>query len=74
MVLERRPVLGGAAVTEEIVPGFKFSRCSYLLGLLRPYIVKDLELKVWNTKIVEYDYLSVLLCVEAWTEGLSEES
>lgn len=45
-VFERRHVLGGAAVTEEIVPGFKFSRASYLLGLLRPVIVKDLELKV----------------------------
>ena len=62
-VLERREVLGGAAVTEEIVPGtvlsgdkpirawcadpgFKFSRASYLLSLLRPQIVKDLDLKV----------------------------
>lgn len=45
-VLERRRVLGGAAVTEEIIPGFKFSRASYLLSLLRPQIVKDLELKV----------------------------
>lgn len=45
-VLERRHVLGGAAVTEEIIPGFKFSRASYLLSLLRPQIVKDLELKV----------------------------
>ena len=45
-VLERRHVLGGAAVTEEIVPGFKFSRASYLVSLLRPKIVKDLELKV----------------------------
>ena len=32
LVLERRDVLGGAAVTEEIVPGFKFSRASYLAG------------------------------------------
>ena len=62
-VLERREILGGAAVTEEIIPGigtaeglcstlqsftagFKFSRASYLLSLLRPQIVKDLELKV----------------------------
>ena len=46
MVFERRHLLGGAAVTEEIVPGFKFSRASYLLSLLRPQVVKDLELKV----------------------------
>ena len=45
VVLERRHVLGGAAVTEEIVPGFKFSRASYLLSLLRPQIVQDLQLK-----------------------------
>ena len=46
IVLEQIPVLDGAAVTEEIVPGFEFSHCSYLLSLLRPYIVKELELKV----------------------------
>ena len=45
-VLERRPVIGGAAVTEEMVPGFKFSRASYLLSLLRPSIIRDLKLKV----------------------------
>lgn len=45
-VLERRHILGGAAVTEEIVPGFKFSRASYVLGLLRPKVYYDLELKV----------------------------
>ncbi|XP_011372332.1 pyridine nucleotide-disulfide oxidoreductase domain-containing protein 2 [Pteropus vampyrus] len=44
-VLERRHVIGGAAVTEEIIPGFKFSRASYLLSLLRPQIYTDLELK-----------------------------
>ncbi|EYC21034.1 hypothetical protein Y032_0020g192 [Ancylostoma ceylanicum] len=44
-VLERREVIGGAAVTEEIIPGFKFSRASYLLSLLRPTVIKDLNLK-----------------------------
>lgn len=39
-VLERRHVIGGAAVTEELIPGFKFSRCSYLLSLLRPSIIR----------------------------------
>jgi phytoene dehydrogenase-like protein len=43
LLLERRHVLGGAAVTEEIVPGFKFSRASYLAGLLRPAIIEDLK-------------------------------
>lgn len=45
-VLERRHIVGGAAVTEEIIPGFKFSRASYVLGLLRPKVYEDLELKV----------------------------
>eukprot|EP01063_Lacrimia_lanifica_P025521 TRINITY_DN33350_c0_g1_i1.p1 TRINITY_DN33350_c0_g1~~TRINITY_DN33350_c0_g1_i1.p1 ORF type:complete len:583 (+),score=152.78 TRINITY_DN33350_c0_g1_i1:59-1807(+) len=44
-VLERRGVVGGAAVTEEVVPGFKFSRASYLAGLLRPSINTDLGLE-----------------------------
>ena len=46
VVLERRHVVGGAAITEEVFPGFKFSRASYLAGLLRPSIIKDLELEV----------------------------
>jgi phytoene dehydrogenase-like protein len=40
VVLERRPVLGGAAVTEELVPGFKFSRASYVQSLLHPSIIQ----------------------------------
>src|SRR6267154_4659004 len=39
LVLERRHVLGGAAVTEEIIPGFLFSECSYVVSLLRPEII-----------------------------------
>ncbi len=44
LVLERRPMVGGAAVTEEIFPGFKFSVFSYVVSLLRPEIIRDLEL------------------------------
>jgi phytoene dehydrogenase-like protein len=44
LVLERRHVLGGAAVTEEIHPGFKYSVCSYVVSLLRPDIIRELEL------------------------------
>lgn len=57
-VLERRHILGGAAVTEEIVPGFKFSRCSYVLSLLRPKIVKDLKLKEHGLKVYSRDPFS----------------
>ena len=35
LVLERRHVLGGAAVTEEVFPGFKFSVCSYVVSLMK---------------------------------------
>jgi phytoene dehydrogenase-like protein len=44
LVLERRHVLGGAAVTEEIYPGFQYSVCSYVVSLLRPDIIRELEL------------------------------
>ncbi len=44
LVLERRHVLGGAAVSEEVFPGFTFSVCSYVVSLLRPTIIRDLEL------------------------------
>ncbi len=44
LVLERRHVLGGAAVTEELYPGFKFSVCSYVVSLFRPQIIRDLGL------------------------------
>jgi phytoene dehydrogenase-like protein len=44
LVLERRPLIGGAAVTEEVLPGFKFSVFSYVVSLLRPEIIRDLEL------------------------------
>ena len=44
LVLERRPVLGGASVTEEIFPGFKFTVFSYVVSLFRPEIIRDLDL------------------------------
>ncbi len=44
LVLERRPRVGGSAVTEEVFPGFKFSVLSYVVSLLRPEIIRDLDL------------------------------
>jgi phytoene dehydrogenase-like protein len=44
LVLERRELVGGAAVTEEVFPGFRFSVFSYVVSLLRPEIIRDLEL------------------------------
>jgi phytoene dehydrogenase-like protein len=45
LVLERREMVGGACVTEELWPGFKVSTAAYVNSLLRPEIIRDLELK-----------------------------
>jgi phytoene dehydrogenase-like protein len=52
LVLERRPVLGGAAVTEEVFPGYRFSVFSYVVSLLRPEIIRDLDLPGHGLHIV----------------------
>jgi len=52
VVLERREVLGGAAVTEEIFPGYRFTEFSYVVSLLRPEIIRDLELPRHGLKIL----------------------
>jgi len=44
LVLERRHLVGGATVTEEIFPGYKFSVFSYVVSLMRPEIIRDLDL------------------------------
>src|SRR5437870_13879424 len=55
LVIERRYVLGGAAVTEEVFPGFKFSVCSYVVSLLRPEIIRELELPRHGLEILPLD-------------------
>src|SRR5712672_4615832 len=55
LVLERRHVLGGAAVTEEIFPGFLFSECSYGVSLLRPEIIRELDLPRHGLEILPLD-------------------
>lgn len=52
LVLERRHVLGGSAVTEEFFPGFKFSTLSYVVSLLRPEIIRDLDLPSHGLEIL----------------------
>lgn len=44
LVLERRHLVGGASVTEEVFPGFQFSVFSYVVSLFRPEIIRDLQL------------------------------
>src|SRR5271166_564921 len=55
LVLERRHILGGAAVTEEIFPGFLFSECSYVVSLLRPEIIRELDLPRHGLEILPLD-------------------
>lgn len=52
LVLERRSIVGGAAVTEEIIPGFRASTFSYLMSILHPRIQLDLELKRHGLEIM----------------------
>src|SRR5436190_8445979 len=55
LVLERRHVVGGAAVTEEVFPGFHFSVCSYVVSLLRPEIIRELDLPRHGLEILPLD-------------------
>jgi phytoene dehydrogenase-like protein len=52
LVLERRHQVGGATTTEEIYPGFKFSCCSYVVSLLRPWIIRDLDLPRYGYEVL----------------------
>src|SRR5476649_2776605 len=52
-VLERRGVVGGAAVTEEFLPGFRNSTASYTVSLLHPQVIRDLKLHEHGLQILE---------------------
>ena len=52
-VLEKRHIVGGAAVTEEFHPGFRNSTASYTVSLLNPDVIKDMQLKENGLKIVK---------------------
>jgi phytoene dehydrogenase-like protein len=52
-VVERRPVVGGSAVTEEFHPGFRNSTAAYTVGLLNPTVIRDLDLYGHGLRIVE---------------------
>jgi phytoene dehydrogenase-like protein len=52
-VLERRAVVGGAAVTEEFHPGFRNSVAAYTVSLLNPKVIRDLELAAYGLTVVE---------------------
>lgn len=52
LVLERRDVVGGAAVTEELYPGFKYLTGAYLVSLLRPEVIRDLDLPRYGFEVM----------------------
>ena len=52
LILERRHVLGGAAVTEEIFPGFKFSVCSYVVSLMKANVMRELMLPRFGLELL----------------------
>jgi len=59
-VLERRHVVGGAAVTEEFHPGFRNSVASYTVSLLNPKVIRDLDLHTHGLRIVEREISNFL--------------
>ena len=55
LVLEKRHVLGGAAVSEELIPGFTFSVASYVVSLFRPHIIRELNLAKHGYEVIPMD-------------------
>ena len=55
LVLKRRPILGGACVTEEVWPGARVSRCSYVVSMLQAKVISDLRLKDFGYKAYPLD-------------------
>ena len=51
-VLERRSMAGGAAVTEEVWPGYRVSTASYVMGLMQPKVILDLELQKYGFEVI----------------------
>lgn len=59
-VLERRAIVGGAAVTEEFHPGFRNSTCSYTVGLLDSAVIRDLRLAEHGLRVVQRPFANFL--------------
>jgi phytoene dehydrogenase-like protein len=65
LVLEARDIIGGACVSEELLPGGTFSSCSYIQMMLRREVVEDLELKKYGLVSIAPDMLEMGL----WEDG-----
>lgn len=55
LVVERNPYIGGATVSRELYPGFTYSNCSYVSSLMRPEIMRELELSKYGLQILPYN-------------------
>ena len=55
LVLERRHMVGGCCVTEEIAPGCRASTTSYIVSMLRPEVITDLHLRKYGLRMVPCD-------------------
>src|SRR4051812_18143880 len=74
LVLERRPVVGGCAVTEEFAPGFKGATLAHALGPLRPSIVRDMHLERRGVQFVRPDPRLVALAADGRALVLSTDA
>src|SRR5215213_5053799 len=61
IVLEARDVVGGACVTEELIPNSRWSSCAFIAGLLRPEVIAELELPRFGLEMYQGDVLSYSL-------------
>ena len=61
LVLERRDQVGGACITEELFPGYRFSACSYYCYLLQAKVIEDLELRRHGFHVTPLDPLKCCL-------------
>ncbi len=52
LVLERRPIVGGACVTEELMPGYRVTRTSYVCSLLLPEVIHDFRLRDYGFQVL----------------------
>jgi phytoene dehydrogenase-like protein len=72
-VLERRSIVGGAAVTEEFHPGFRNSVASYTVSLLNPKVIRDLRLEEHGLRVVERPYSNFLPLADSQSFRLGGE-
>jgi len=84
-VLERRSVLGGSCVTEELMPGARFSSCAYIVSSLCPEVIDDLELtryglEMYSTEALNFvmgparDHLFIWRDIDRTVRGIEERS